>query len=154
MATTNPIEQRKVEAYARTLLEAAKAEGREERDLHALESLSDMLGEVSDTIKVIVERGDDQLIPAIAKRYSELFHADVDVVAVDVTTAIPLDDELRQEVISFLEMQYKNPVYIIEHVDPSIIGGIVFYARGERRDASIRTQLENARRVLKGKGGE
>lgn len=103
---------------------------------------------------MILERGDEQLLPDIAQRYSALFHAEVDVVAVDVTTAIPLDDDLREEVEEFLTVEYDKPVFVVEHVDPSIIGGIIFNARGERRDASVRTQLENARRVLKAKGGE
>lgn len=154
MATTSRMDEKKVETYARTLLEAAKAEGREKRDLHALEGLANALGEMSDTLKVILERGDEQLLPEISRRYSALFHDEVDVVAVDVTTAIPLDDTLREEVEQFLAMEYDKPVYVVEHVDPSIIGGIIFNARGERRDASVRTQLENARRVLKAKGGE
>lgn len=154
MATSSRMEEKKVETYARTLLEAAKAEGSEKRDLRALNGLADALGELSDTLKVMLERGDENLIPDVARRYSALFHAETDVVAVDVTTAIPLDDTLREEVEQFLSMEYNGPVYVIEHVDPSIIGGIIFNARGERRDASVRTQLENARRVLKAKGGE
>lgn len=154
MATSNRMEKDKVETYARTLLEAARAEGREKRDLRALDGLADALGELSDTLKVILERGDEQLLPDIAQRYSALFHAEVDVVAVDVTTAIPLEDDLREEVEEFLTVEYDKPVFVVEHVDPSIIGGIIFNARGERRDASVRTQLENARRVLKAKGGE
>ncbi len=58
MATSNRMEKDKVETYARTLLEAARAEGREKRDLRALDGLADALGELSDTLKVILERGD------------------------------------------------------------------------------------------------
>lgn len=154
MAISSRVEEHKVETYARTLFEAAKAEGREKRDLKSLQNLATMLGEVSDTLKVLLEQGDERLLPEIAARYSDLFHAEDDVVAVDVTTAIPLDDDLREEVEQFLALEYEKPVYVVEHVDPAIIGGIIFNARGERRDASVRTQLENARRVLKAKGGE
>ena len=52
MSTNSRMEQDKIETYARTLLEAAKAEGREKRDLHALVDLANALGEVSDTLKV------------------------------------------------------------------------------------------------------
>ena len=154
MSTNSRMEQDKIETYARTLLEAAKAEGREKRDLHALVDLANALGEVSDTLKVILERGDENLLPEIANRYSDLVHNENDVIAVDVTTAIPLDDDMREEVEEFLSLDYGQSVFIVEHVDPSIIGGIIFNARGERGDASVKTQLENARRVLKSRGGE
>jgi F-type H+-transporting ATPase subunit delta len=149
MATSDRLEQRKVETYARTLLEAAREQGREQRDMEALKNLSETLEEISDIVRVILQEGDESLLPQIASRYQELFHAGTDIVAVDVTTAIPLDNELRAKVEKYLEGQYKAPVFLVEHVDPSIVGGIILSARGQRRDASIRTQLDNARRVLK-----
>ena len=39
-------------------------------------------------------------------------------------------------------------MFLIEHVDPSIIGGIILSARGQRRDASVRMQLESAKKVM------
>ncbi len=144
----------KVETYAATLLEAAQAEGRELEDLDVLEHLAESLDEVNDTMRVILERGDDKLIPLISARYNDLFHAQGEVTVVDVTTAIPLDDDLRQEVKEFLKAEYSGPIQLVETVDPSIIGGIIVNARGERKDASVRTQLENARRTLKNTGSE
>ena len=44
MSTNSRMEQDKIETYARTLLEAAKAEGREKRDLHTLVDLANALG--------------------------------------------------------------------------------------------------------------
>lgn len=142
-------EHAKVETYAATLLEAAQAEGRELEDLDIIEHLAESLDEVNDTMRVIIERGDDKLLPIIAARYSDLFRAQGEVTVVDVTTAIPMDDDLRQEVTEFLKAEYAGPVQLVEAVDPTILGGIIVNARGERKDASIRTQLENARVALK-----
>ncbi len=144
----------KVETYAATLLEAAQAEGRELEDLNVIEHLAESLDEVNDTMRVILERGDDKLLPLISARYSDLFRAQGEVTVVDVTTAIPLDDDLRQEVKEFLKAEYSGPIQLVEKVDPAIIGGIIVNARGERKDASVRTQLENARRALKNSGSE
>ena len=139
----------KVEAYAATLLEAARAEGRELEDLAVIDHLAESLDELNDTMRVIVERGDEGLLPLIAERYSVLFRSQTEVTVCDVTTAIPLDDELRGEVTEFLKAEYGSAVQLVEHVDPGIIGGIIVSAQGERKDASVRTQLENARRTLK-----
>ena len=143
----------KIEAYASTLLESAQANGRELEDLAVIDHLAESLDEVSDTIRVIIERGDENLLPLISKRYSDLFRAQEEATVCDVTTAIPLDDDLRAEVMEFLKAEYDGPVELVELVDPSIIGGIIVSARGERKDASVRTQLENARQTLKNAGG-
>ncbi len=139
----------KVEAYAATLLEAAQSQGRELEDLAVIDHLAESLDEVNDTMRVILERGDDKLLPLISARYNDLFRAQGDVTVVDVTTAIPLDDDLRREVKEFLKAEYSGPIQLVETVDPSIIGGIIVNARGERKDASVRTQLESARQALK-----
>lgn len=154
MAQTSHVRSQKAEMYAHTLLEAAKAEGRELKDLNTLDALSNMLSEVTDTLHVLIDEGDEDLLPQIAHYYAELFREEPDVVAVDVTTAIPLDGELRTKVQKSLEEEYKKPVYMVEYVDKSIMGGIIFYARGVRRDASVRTRLETIRRSLKEKGVE
>lgn len=139
----------KVEAYAATLLEAAQSQGRELEDLAVIDHLAESLDEVNDTMRVILERGDDKLLPLISARYNDLFRAQGEVTVVDVTTAIPLDDDLRREVKEFLKAEYSGPIQLVETVDPSIIGGIIVNARGERKDASVRTQLESARQALK-----
>ena len=51
---------------------------------------------------------------------------------------------IKQKCESDLEAR----VFLIEHVDPTIIGGIILSARGQRRDASVRMQLETARKVM------
>ena len=54
------------------------------------------------------------------------------------------------------EADLKDPVYLVERVDPSIIGGIMLEARGKRHDASVRAQLANIRKTLSSSfiGGE
>lgn len=139
----------KVETYAATLLEQARKEGRELEDLAVIDHLAESLDEVSETIRVIIERGDEELLPLIAERYGDLFRTQRDAVVCDVTTAIPLDDGLRAEMLEFLEAEYGGPIHLVEHVDPKIIGGVIVSAAGERKDASVRTQLESARQTLK-----
>ena len=73
---------------------------------------------------------------------------DEDVVGVTVTTAIPLDDELRQTITKKCEQDFGRKVFLIEQVDPSIVGGLVLEARGERRDISVKTQLRIAQETL------
>lgn len=68
--------------------------------------------------------------------------------SVTVTTAVPMDDKLRGEVRAKMEKDLKAPIYLVERVDPSIIGGIVIEERGNRYDASVKAQLVNIRKKL------
>lgn len=149
MSEKSRIRDHKIELYARTLLEAAKTEGREKQDLRLLDHLRNMNPEVAELLKVILAQGDEDLLKDIALRYAEYFDAETDIVAVDITSAIELDDALREEIMESLKRIYHKEIYLVEHVKPEIKGGLIFSARGKRMDASIRTQLETAQLDLK-----
>lgn len=144
------MENRVLETYARTLLEAAKAEGRVFRDLHELEVIANASPEVLAVLSTVFERGQLDLLPQIASAYRMVTATDEDVVGVTVTvtTAVPLDDELRRTITEKCEADLKRKVFLIEKVDPSIIGGLILEARGQRRDVTVKTQLRAAREAL------
>lgn len=142
------MENKVLETYARTLLEAAKAEGHVFRDLHELEVIANASPEVLAVLGTVFERGQLDLLPQIASTYRMVTATDEDVVGVTVTTAVPLDDELRRTITEKCEADLKRKVFLIEKVDPSIIGGLILEARGQRRDVTVKTQLRAAREAL------
>lgn len=142
------MENRVLETYARTLLEAAKAEGHVFRDLHELEVIANASPEVLAVLGTVFERGQLDLLPQIASTYRMVAATDEDVVGVTVTTAVPLDDELRRTITEKCEADLKRKVFLIEKVDPSVIGGLILEARGQRRDVTVKTQLRAAREAL------
>lgn len=142
------IESRKLETYARTLLEASRTEDRVYENLAPLEADAQASPEVLSIISKMAENGDLDKLPDVLELYRGLIDSEREVVGVHVTTAVPLDDELRELIKNKCESDLESRVFLIEHVDPSIIGGIILSARGKRRDASVRMQLETARRVM------
>lgn len=60
---------------------------------------------------------------------------------VDVTTARPLDAELRRQIAERVSGQ----TTVREHIDPDIIGGIIIKTPSRVLDASVRTQLRQLR---------
>jgi F-type H+-transporting ATPase subunit delta len=97
---------------------------------------------------VIVERDDIRLLPRINEEFAGLAEDRLDAVIIDVTTAIALDDTLRDSIKKKYSAQLGKNVLLREQVDPSIVGGIILSTHGQRIDASVVTQLENARSVL------
>lgn len=144
----NRSESEKVEEYTRALMEAARGEGRENADLVQFEHAMKFSPEVLEALSAMGEKRDFKLIEKVAKNYKELLDNEDTTVSVTVTTAVPMDDELRSEVRTKVEGQLKKPVYLVERVDPSILGGIIVEARGQRHDASVRAQLSYIRKLL------
>ena len=154
--TSKRAEAEKVEAYTRALMEAARSEGRAIADLVQWQHVRKFSPEVLETLAAMQREDDLDLVSQVAKQYKEYLDAEDKTVSVTVTTAVPLDDDLREKVRAKAEADLKAPVYLVERVDPSIIGGIMLEARGKRYDASIRAQLANIRKTLSSSfiGGE
>ena len=145
---TSRRENRVVETYARSLMESAKADGRVFDDFKNLEVLAQASPELLAALSCMVTRGQLDMLPQVAEAFRAMADEDEDVVGVTVTTAIPLDDELRAKIRARLEQDLDREVFLIEQVDPTIIGGLVLEARGQRRDVSVKTQLRAARKTL------
>lgn len=154
--TSKRAEAEKVEAYTRALMEAARSEGRANADLMQWQHARKFSPEVLETLAAMQREDDLDLVSQVAKQYKEYLDAEDKTVSVTVTTAVPLDDDLREKVRAKAEADLKAPVYLVERVDPSIIGGIMLEARGKRYDASVRAQLANIRKTLSSSfiGGE
>lgn len=145
MPATSRREGRVLETYARSLLEAGKAEGRVFENRRDLEVLATASPELLAVLTELVQRDQLDILPAIADAYRTMTEEDDEVVGVTVTTAVPLDDALRASLTERCERELGRKVFLIEHVDPSIIGGIVLEARGQRRDISVKTRLRAMR---------
>ena len=154
--TSKRAEAEKVEAYTRALMEAARSEGRANADLVQWQHARKFSPEVLETLAAMQREDDLNLVAQVAKQYKEYLDAEDKTVSVTVTTAVPMDDDLREKVRAKAEADLKAPVYLVERVDPSIIGGIMLEARGKRHDASVRAQLANIRKTLSSSfiGGE
>lgn len=102
-----------------------------------------------DVLVVMAERDDLGLAGRIYRAYDEQIEEKLGVAVVDVTTVVELDDALRETISNKAAQDLGKQVVLREHVDKSILGGIIMSVSGRRIDASIATQLDTARTVLK-----
>ena len=105
---------------------------------------------------VMAARRDMDKLRGIYHKYEELIESKLNFNVVDVTTVVELDDNLRTVITEKAESDLGRDCLLVEHIDPSIQGGIIMETRGRYVDASVRSQLDRARLVLKEKtdGGE
>ena len=111
-----------------------------------LEGCNPVFVEVS---AVMGENHDMDLIPRLLHEYDRQLADKYNVVAVDVRTAVPLDDHLRQMIIDKVKAELGKDAIVNERIDKDMLGGIVMTVQGKRIDASVRAQLNRARIELK-----
>lgn len=104
-------------------------------------------------LEVMASRQDAALFRRVCAQYEELIETKLNFNVVDVTTVVDLDDNLRTVITNKAESDLGRDVVLVEHIDPSIKGGIILSTRGRYVDASVRSQLDKARIVLKQKDG-
>lgn len=105
---------------------------------------------------LVIERGDAAALGQIAERFGEIAEKERGVVAVEVTTAIPLTEALRATLVEKLSAALARPVTLRERVDESILGGIRINVAGRVLDGSLSSQLDAMRSTLQSasQGGE
>ncbi len=99
-------------------------------------------------VTLLVERDLTEFISDLAREFGEVAEAERGIVAAEITTAVPLDDALRASVTEKLAASLGRPVSLREHVDASIVGGVVIKVAGRVLDGSVASQLEGVRRAL------
>lgn len=105
---------------------------------------------------VMASRGDMGKLRGVYHKYEELIESKLNFNVVDVTTVVELDDNLRTVITKKAESDLGRECVLVEHIDPSIQGGIIMSTGGRYVDASVRTRFDRARIALKEKadGGE
>lgn len=145
---TSAVEKQKIEEYARSLLDAARGEGRAPLDIQQIRHAMKFSPEVHATIARMKAERDTDLLGQVYEDLKTMLDAEDETVTVDVTTAVPMDAELRGKVRDKCAADFNAPIFLVEHVEPKIIGGIILEAHGKRRDASVRAQLVSIRKSL------
>ena len=100
-------------------------------------------------VALMAERGELGYLPRIAHGLVERMADELNLVVVDVTTAVELDDHLRDLIKKKASTELGKDIVLKEHVDQSMLGGIIMSTKDERIDASLLTQVEKTREALK-----
>ena len=142
------VDKQKIEEYARSLLDAAKGEGRAPLDVQQLRHAVKFSPEVLSVLARMESESDSTLITQVYEDLKTMLDSEDETVTVDVTTAVPMNAALRRKVRDKCAADFDAPIFLVEHVEPKILGGIIIEARGHRRDASVRAYLMNIRKAL------
>ena len=99
-------------------------------------------------LETLVERHRMPVLFRIRARYEQLWDEANRVLPVSVTSAVPLDESVINEIVERIGEQTGETVQLQTATDPEILGGIVVRVGNEILDASIRSRLEQLRKQL------
>ncbi|MEN9796583.1 MAG: synthase delta subunit [Pseudomonadota bacterium] len=101
-------------------------------------------------LKLLVERNRMGFLPDIQRLYADLADARVGRVRATVTSAVPLDPATLGALEASLAKVAAKSVVLESKVDASLLGGVTATVGSLMLDGSVKTQLEQLRRELRG----
>lgn len=102
-------------------------------------------------LDVVVRRGRQELLPLILETFAELVETSRNRETVQVTSAVPLADDLRRRLVTAFERATGHEIVLRVSLEPALLGGLVVQVGDTRIDGSLRTRLETLReRMLRG----
>jgi F-type H+-transporting ATPase subunit delta len=99
-------------------------------------------------LKVVSRHGRLGFLRAIHRQAHAIYEHKSGRVAVQVTTAAPLDDAAAERLRQALRRLVDGEPVLQRHVEPALIGGMVVRVGDTIYDASVAKQLENMRRQM------
>ena len=101
------------------------------------------------TVAVMAERGEMNLLPRVTEQLEDRISDELNLIIIDVVTAVELDDNLRDLIKQKAAKELGKKAVLHETIDKSLLGGIIMSTKDERLDASLLTQVEKTREALK-----
>ncbi len=96
---------------------------------------------MTNMLALLVDRHRDVLVGSIAEQFEDLKHEHEKVVRAHITSAQPLSDEQRADIVAALERRYGKKVEADLDVDPQLLGGARVQVGDQVIHASVRDAL-------------
>ncbi|NNM84978.1 MAG: ATP synthase F1 subunit delta [Phycisphaerales bacterium] len=120
--------------------------GSEEKMVVLEKLLAPQLNELTwRTLKAMARRDRLELVSGLLVSFGRVLSEQSGEVAVDVITAEPLDDAVRQRLADDIGAKLQRPVVLTVSCNPLLIGGLQIKVGDTLVDGSVRTQLDTMR---------
>lgn len=91
-----------------------------------------------------------RLLPDVVKAFAAIHAAKLGIKPVEVTSAQPLGDTEREALRAKLAEAGYDAIALAEHVDPSILGGLIIKIGSRLYDTSLKSRLQRLQHAMKG----
>ena len=99
-------------------------------------------------LELLAERHRMPALPRVRRAFEALWAEEHKLLAVSVTAAVELDEELVKSIGERIEEQTGRTVELSSQVDPDVLGGLIVRVGNLVLDASVRNRLERIRKQV------
>tara|TARA_B100000902_G_C26717877_1_gene625154 strand:- start:2 stop:559 length:558 start_codon:yes stop_codon:yes gene_type:complete len=101
-----------------------------------------------DFLNIIISKKRESILAEIAKSFIVLYKNKNNIETATITTAIPMSQELKNKIITYIKSETNNNVELIEVIDKKIVGGVIIKMGDKQLDASILTEISELRQTF------
>lgn len=106
-----------------------------------------MMNEISlRYMEIIAKNGREVFLEGIAVEFTALYRKHMNIIPATLTTAVSVDDDIRNRIVNLLEKQTGATIELSEKVDPELIGGFILTYGDKQYDASLKRQIKRLRK--------
>ena len=99
-------------------------------------------------IQIITTKKREIYLEGIAKSFISLYKSHKNIETVTLTTANPIDDITKSEILDYVKKNGKSDVELSEIIDKKIIGGMVVKVGDKQLDASVIRDIKELRKTF------
>ena len=129
------------DATVRGILSDPRVKPQQKKDLFTTVAGERITKDVASLISILVDNHRDELVGEIARQFEALKREHDRVVRARITSAQPLTDQQRSDIVSALEKRYGKKVEAEVDVDPELLGGARVQVGDQVIHASVRDAL-------------
>jgi F-type H+-transporting ATPase subunit delta len=93
-------------------------------------------------INIVIRKGREMLLVKIFQQFVVLYKAHENILSATVTTAVPIDEHLRKDIVRMLHEKTNCTIDLHAQVNSDMLGGFVLRYEDKLVDASVATQLK------------
>jgi F-type H+-transporting ATPase subunit delta len=99
-------------------------------------------------IHIVLKKRREIVLNMIFSQFAEMYRQHKGIVTATVTTAMPVSEQIKEEINAFLKNKTQKSVELNTSVNPDLLGGFVLRYEDKLIDASVSTQLKSLRHHL------
>ena len=99
-------------------------------------------------INIITNKKREMHLEAIATSFINLYKSHKNIKTVSITTAAPVSDQTKSEIMSYIKKTGGDEVELTEIVNEDIIGGVIIKMGDKQLDASVTRKIKKLKKTF------
>lgn len=104
---------------------------------------------ITSFLKILVDREAVAELPGCVEAFRQRYYEDNGIMEVTVTTAMELDNRMREKLLTRLDAVFGKKIILKEVVDRSVLGGMRLECAGKRYDGTVKDRLDRIEKGLR-----